>query len=190
MTREAESPRPQDEVRAAGERLRDQAERAGESLAGRAESEVEHQKDQTAARIETVADAAAQSAERLRGEEDWLADGIGSAAISLEKIAHGLRDKRATDLLADVEAIGRERPAVLFGAAVALGFGAARLARSSRERRMREDADHHQAPGAREPGSPPAYAGGVVADPSQVARPVADPRVVPTAPGAPDTTSY
>lgn len=142
------------EFRATGERLRDQAEQAGRNAAGRVEAHADRQKDHTAERIETVADAMSDSADRLRGQEDWLADGIGSAASSLEEMAVKIRQKRAVDFLADLEEIGRERPAVLFGSAVALGFGAARLARSSRERRLREDLARDQARSRMQPAAP------------------------------------
>lgn len=130
---------PEQELRSTGERLRGQAEQVGRTAASKVEERAEREKDHTAQRIENVAGAFGSSAEQLRGQEDWLAEGIGSAASSLESIAKNLRQKRAVDLLADIEEIGRQRPTVLFGSAVALGFGAARLARSSRERRLRED---------------------------------------------------
>lgn len=147
---------PEQEIRSTGERLRQQAEQAGRTAAGRAEERVEQQKDHTAERIENVAEAFSGSAERLRGEEDWLAEGIGTAASSLEEMATKLRQKRAVDFLADLEEIGRQRPALLFGTAVALGFGAARLARSSRERRLRESYGRREAVAGMRPNPAPA----------------------------------
>lgn len=160
--------RAEQELRSTGERLRDQAEQAGRSAAGRIEEHAEQQKDQAAERIETVADAISGSAERLRGQEDWLAEGIGSAASSLEQMAVKIRQKRAVDFLADLEEIGRERPAVLFGSAVALGFGAARLARSSRERRLREDLARDQARLRMQPAAPVATRDDASAPPTPV----------------------
>ena len=168
------------------ERAKAEAQRLGQSARDQAETAAEARKDEAASRVQDVADAARASADELRGREDWLAEGIGGAATYLEDLAQGIRNKRVVDLLGDIEAFGRRNPAAFFGAAVALGFGAARVARSSHERRLREEFGEREALAATSPSrvAPPPYGAG-----SAGATSYARPESATARPGASQGTS-
>ena len=102
----------------------------GDRAVDRAQELAQEQKAVGAERVEHIAEAMRSSAETLEGTEKQLADLVGTAAGQLEGFARSLREKDLSALLAEVEDFGRRQPAVFIGAAVALGFGIARVAKA------------------------------------------------------------
>jgi hypothetical protein len=118
-----DAPRTGDEVAREAQHLGDRAVETAQEMAQR-------QKAAGAERVEHVAEAMRSSAEHLESTEKQLAELVGSAAGQLEHLAHSLREKDFSALLAEMEDFGRRQPAVFMGAAVALGFGIARFAKA------------------------------------------------------------
>lgn len=107
-----------------------EAEALGDRAIETAQGVAREQKTAGAERVEHIAEAMRSSAEKLEGTEDQLADLVGTAAGQLEGLARSLREKDFPTLVTEMEDFGRRQPAVFMGAAVALGFGIARLAKA------------------------------------------------------------
>lgn len=106
------------------------AEALGDRAVDKAQGVAKEQKAAGAERVEHIAEAMRSSAETLEGSEQQLADLVGTAAGQLEGLARSLREKDFPTLVNEMEDFGRRQPAVFMGAAVALGFGIARLAKA------------------------------------------------------------
>lgn len=102
----------------------------GDRAVDTAQHAASEQKALGAERVEHIAEAMRSSAETLEGTERQLADLVGTAAGQLEGLARSLREKDFPTLVTEMEDFGRRQPAVFMGAAVALGFGIARIARA------------------------------------------------------------
>ncbi len=107
-----------------------EAEALGDRAIETAQGVASEQKAAGAERVEHIAEAMRSSAETLEGSEQQLADLVGSAAGQLEGLAKSLREKDFPTLVNEMEDFGRRQPAIFMGAAVALGFGIARLAKA------------------------------------------------------------
>ena len=105
-----------------------------EAVQRRAETEAERWTSHVGRRGERVADAIGTAGERLRGQEDWLAEGAEAVSRHLARFSETARSKDPGELKADVERFARERPAVFLGAAVAAGLALGRVLRSSAPR--------------------------------------------------------
>jgi len=114
-----------EEVRREGTRLKDEA------VSG-AKKQVDDRKHATGDYLHTMASAIGSGAEVFR--RDGL-DGTGSvldrAAAEIDGVADRLAERRPEQILRDVEGFARRHPAVFFGSAFLLAFGAARLLKSS-----------------------------------------------------------
>lgn len=114
-----------DEARREGARLKDEA------LAG-AQRQVDDRKHATGDYLHTVASAIGSGAEVFR--RDGM-DGTGSmldrAAAEIDGVADRLAERRPEEIIRDVEGFARRHPAVFFGSAFLLAFGAARLLKST-----------------------------------------------------------
>jgi ElaB/YqjD/DUF883 family membrane-anchored ribosome-binding protein len=115
--------------------LREARDRAGSSLAdGRR---------QAAEQIGNIAGAFHRTGDQLRNESQERIAGLAdSFASQVEQVAQYLREADLRTVGRDVERLARERPAVVFGAAFAVGLLAARFLKSgsSVESADREDA--------------------------------------------------
>lgn len=115
--------------------LREARDRAGSSLAdGRR---------QAADQIGNIAGAFHRTGEQLRNDQQERIAGLAdSFAGQVDQVARYLREADFRTIGRDVERLARERPAVVFGAAFAVGLLAARFLKSggSSERSRREDA--------------------------------------------------
>ena len=107
-----------------------EAQELGDRAIDTAKEMADQQKVAGAERVEHVAQALRSSAEELGSSEQQLAEWVGSAAGQLEGFAETLREKDLSALISEVEDFGRRQPAVFMGAAVALGFAIARVAKA------------------------------------------------------------
>jgi hypothetical protein len=89
----------------------------------------EDRKGEVAHAIDNVAKAVHETAGKLEGQ-DWLAQMIERGAGELGTLATTLRSNDLQGLLGKLDELARRHPAVFVGAAMAVGFGAARVAKS------------------------------------------------------------
>ena len=104
------------------------------------------QKDRAAEGLGGIADAARQTSEGLRSQNETLASWVNAASDQLRHMADRLRDRPAAELMDDLSRFARERPAVFIGGAFLLGRGRAAtripgtpLVPACRERLVRAD---------------------------------------------------
>jgi hypothetical protein len=123
-----------DEAKRAGSAVK--AEAAG--LAGKVKDETWRQaeggREQVAQRLATVATNIRETSGDLRQREAWLADLLDVGARELGDLAGTLQRRDLGSLISSLESFARRQPALYAGAAVALGFAAARLAKSTAQR--------------------------------------------------------
>lgn len=94
------------------------------------------QKDAAAERVDGFAHALQAASDDLRGRgQETAAAYVRDAAGGLERVTHVLRERDIDELLGSVEDFARRQPVAFFGGAVAVGFGLARVMKSSAERR-------------------------------------------------------
>ena len=100
--------------------------------------QVEGGREKVAERLSSLADTMRDSSGELRQREAWLADLMDKGAQELGNLATTLQKRDLSGLIAGVEDFARRQPALYAGAAVALGFAAARLAKSTASRPSHE----------------------------------------------------
>src|SRR4051812_22012319 len=90
-------------------------------------------KGRLAAGVGSVAAALRESGERLVANDGGVdvRPMLGAAADRVEQLSSYLDERELGELVDDVEALARRRPAIFFAGAFALGFLAARFVRSS-----------------------------------------------------------
>jgi hypothetical protein len=138
------------EARNAGDRASGMAsEAAGEArgMAGQlvgevreaAESLLDEGKDRAIEAVHGVADALRRTAEGLEESDGaFIARYAHQAADQIERFSENFRERRLTDIVADVEDFARRQPTVFLLGAVAAGFIAGRFMSASAERRHAE----------------------------------------------------
>jgi hypothetical protein len=91
------------------------------------------QKDRAADTLGGVAGALRQTGSNLRGgDQDFVADYIDRAASELERFSTQLRERDVEEIFGEVESFARRQPAIILGAAYALGLLASRFLKSGR----------------------------------------------------------
>lgn len=124
------------QARAAVDDVKQEARDAAEEAKQKARTTAATQKDAAAERMGGFAHAlnAASDDLRERGQE-FAADYVHQAADGLEHASKVMRERDVDQLIGSVEDFARHQPVAFLGAAVATGFGLARLLKSSAERR-------------------------------------------------------
>jgi hypothetical protein len=92
---------------------------------------VDKQKAKAAQGLGSIADVIHQAGDGLRSENEALASMVDTASTQLKQFADHIRTRGAGDLMEDVAAFGRRRPAVFVGGALLIGLGLARFLKSS-----------------------------------------------------------
>jgi hypothetical protein len=117
---------------AASDIARDAQSRAA-SLASEAKdrltSVAEDGKGEVAEALEAMAGAVHKTSENLQGQ-DWLAQMVERGASELGALANTVRGNDLQGLLGKLDELARGHPAIFVGAAMAIGFGAARLGKT------------------------------------------------------------
>jgi ElaB/YqjD/DUF883 family membrane-anchored ribosome-binding protein len=114
-----------------GEDLSEQARRTADEAREKAKSALENQKGEAAHTLHSVADALRGSTGHLRGDNhDTVAYYTERLADQVDRFSQDLRQKDLEQLMREAENFARRRPEVVLGAAVALGFLAARFLKS------------------------------------------------------------
>lgn len=92
---------------------------------------VDKGKTKAADGLGSIADVIHQAGDGLRSENEALASVVDSASTQLRRFADHIRTRGVADLMDDVAAFGRRRPAVFIGGAFLIGLGLARFLKSS-----------------------------------------------------------
>jgi hypothetical protein len=122
------------EVRHAGQTVREQAAEVASTAKDELARQATGGKDYVANRISSIADRVHASAGDLRRDEAWLADLLDESGRQLGSLAETLKRRDLGSLIGALERFARREPALFAGASVAVGFAAARLAKSTAER--------------------------------------------------------
>lgn len=120
-----------DALREQAGRLAHQAVEQGAALAGQVREQLTSQagnvQGQAADRLSEMADAVRQTAQGLRGHEDWLAQVVDRGADELGRLSDTLRSNDMRAVMTHAQDFARRQPALFLGASLAMGFALARL---------------------------------------------------------------
>jgi ElaB/YqjD/DUF883 family membrane-anchored ribosome-binding protein len=138
------------------QQARDQASETASSLASEAQERLQGYMDQQVAAgaglAGRVASAIKTAADELSRSSPMLGDMVRGASERVDDLSHQFRDKTADEILADTRDLVRRKPALVFGAAAALGFVAYRILNAgiaqtaSREPRFARGDDWRRSP--------------------------------------------
>ncbi len=106
-----------------------------------ASSALSVQKNRAADGMTAVIEAVRQAGNQMRDKNGTLAGYADTAAGQLERWSSQLRDRDVSELMDDVTAFARRRPALFVGGGVALGLVAARFLKSSAPNRSSWEAE-------------------------------------------------
>jgi hypothetical protein len=124
------------QARAVVDDVKREARDAAEHAKHAARATAASQKDAAADRMGGYAHALNSASDDLRDRgQDLAANYVHQAAGGLEHAANVIRERDVDQLLGTVEDFARRQPVAFLGAAVAAGFGLARLMKSSAHRR-------------------------------------------------------
>lgn len=133
------------EIGQAANQVTEEAKRTGESVRAEASGLVATAKDagmrqaeagreQVAERLGAMADTMQKASGDMRERDAWLADLLDRGARELSSFAGTIQQRSLGELVDSLQGFARRQPALYAGASVALGFAAARLAKSSSAR--------------------------------------------------------
>jgi hypothetical protein len=155
------------QIRQVKEQVVDQAKNSFRQARERATSSLADSKRQAADQVGGLATALHSAGQHLRGEQQERIAGLAdSFAEQVDQVASYLRDADLQRLARDVEGLARRQPALVFGAAFAIGLLGARFLKSSEVRGVRgEDYDDYEEYGGYETIQPGGQAAGLGYDP-------------------------
>jgi hypothetical protein len=108
----------------------------------RVTSRVDEQKNRAADGLGGIADVFRNASNELRNENETIASYVDMASDQMRRFADQIREKGVGDMLDDVHAFARRRPALFIGGAFLIGLGVARFLKASADRNaMREYGD-------------------------------------------------
>jgi hypothetical protein len=107
----------------------------------RVTSRVDEQKNRAAESLGGIADVFRSASNDLRNENETLASYVDMASDQMRRFADTIRQRGVGDMLDDVHAFARRRPALFIGGAFLVGIGIARFLKSSAERGAMRDYD-------------------------------------------------
>ena len=123
-------------------------------------SRVDEQKNKAADGLGGIADVIRNAGNELRTENEALAQYVDMASDQMRRFADTIRQRGVADMLDDVHAFARRRPALFIGGAFLIGLGVARFLKASSDRQYTRDYDNFSSvdPMTAGPGSP-SYSG-------------------------------
>lgn len=123
-------------------------------------SRVDEQKNRAADGLGGIANVIRNAGSELRTENEALASYVEMASDQLKNFADTIRQRGVADMLDDVHAFARRRPALFVGGAFLVGLGIARFLKASSERQHTRDYGNFSSvdPMTAGPGSP-SYSG-------------------------------
>jgi hypothetical protein len=100
----------------------------------RVASRVDERKNRAADGLGGIADVFRNASNELRNENETLASCVDMASDQMRRFADQIRQKGVGDMLDDVNAFARRRPALFIGGAFLIGIGIARFLKASADR--------------------------------------------------------
>lgn len=100
----------------------------------RVTSRVDEQKQRAADGLGGIADVFRSASNELRNDNETFALYVDLAGDEMRRLADRIRKRGVTDMLDDVHAFARRRPALFIGGAFLVGLGVARFLKSSADR--------------------------------------------------------
>jgi len=100
----------------------------------RVTSRVDEQKNRAADGLGGIAEVFRSAGNELRNENETLASYVDTASDQLRRFADTIRQRGVADMLDDVHAFARRRPALFIGGAFLIGLGIARFLKASSDR--------------------------------------------------------
>jgi hypothetical protein len=97
----------------------------------RVTSRVDQQKQRAADGLGGIADVFRSASNELRSDNETLASYVDLAGDQMRRLADHIRQRGIADMLDDVHAFARRRPALFIGGAFVVGLGIARFLKSS-----------------------------------------------------------
>lgn len=151
------------QMRQVKEQVVDQAKSTFRQARDRATSSLADSRRQTADQVGGLASALHSAGQHLRGEQQERIAGLAdSVADQVDQVASYLRDADLQRMARDVENLARRQPALVFGAAFAIGLLGARFLKSSERTGRYDEFDDYEEYGGYEtiqPGGQPAGLG-------------------------------
>ncbi|MEZ0335799.1 MAG: hypothetical protein ACAI18_17540 [Gemmatimonadales bacterium] len=140
------------QIRQVKDQVVDQAKNTFREARDKASSSLGDSRRQAADQIGGIASAFHSASAHLRDEEQERIAGLAdSLAGQVDQVANYLRDANLDRMVRDVENLARRQPALVFGAAIAIGLIGARFLKSSdSSRRRRSDLDRDEYSGQSE----------------------------------------
>ncbi|HET6805689.1 MAG TPA: hypothetical protein VFH59_09645 [Frateuria sp.] len=124
--------RPSGSGQATGPGTSDGADEMAERMRAEGQEQVRHYRNVAADKVDTLADSVKAAAAEMRDDDvAHLSRHVSDMAGGLSRMAAGLREKSADELLHDVRRIARENPTLFIAGSIAIGFGLTRFARAS-----------------------------------------------------------
>jgi len=105
----------------------------------RVTSRVDEQKNRAADGLGGIASVFQQASNELRNENEALASYVDMASDQMRRLAEHIRQRGVADILDDVSAFARRRPAIFIGGAFLVGLSLARFMKSSGDRAIEAD---------------------------------------------------
>lgn len=100
----------------------------------RVTSRVDQQKNRAADGLGGIADVFRNASNELRNENETIASYVDMASDQMRRFADQIREKGVADMVDDVHAFARRRPALFIGGAFLIGLGIARFLKASADR--------------------------------------------------------
>jgi hypothetical protein len=100
----------------------------------RVTSRVDEQKNRAADGLGGIADVFRNASNELRSDNETLASYVDMAGDQMRRLADHIRQRGVADMIDDVHAFARRRPALFIGGAFLVGLGVARFVKSSADR--------------------------------------------------------
>jgi hypothetical protein len=103
--------------------------------------------------LRQVADQLRQAGDNLGEEQGWARQAFSQGAEGLERVSGYLREGRLDDFTRDLQSFARSNPAAFLAGSVAIGFLAARMAKTATERATHQAASEQTDRQSHEPSS-------------------------------------
>jgi len=124
--------RPSARGQATGPGAGDGTEEITEKVRAEGQEQVQHYRNAAADKVDSLADSVKAAAAEMRDDDvAHLSQHVSDMASGLGRMADGLREKSADEILRDVRRIARENPTLFIAGSIAIGFGLTRFARAS-----------------------------------------------------------
>lgn len=103
-------------------------------VAGQGAEKVDAASSTAGESLRQVADQLRQAGENLGEDQGWARQAFSQGAQGLERVSGYLREGRLDDFSRDIQSFARSNPAAFLAGSVAIGFLAARMAKTAAER--------------------------------------------------------